>query len=214
MNLLNSHPHVYCGSDLQTEDVERHGENWAYEVGMDYPETPGRVAPKGTKKPRIVGYLVKTKHNIHQKFYKRSGLKVIFLTRTNKLAMLLSYRVCQIVGTYPDVRKEVPPLVISQEDARAYFEEWEGREYVIRRDLEGADWTEITYEHLCKDPWWTMSRVYGHLGVHAHDPHNTEGRGSEKLETRPLSEAIKNYDSLKRFFAGSRWERYFEEESW
>ena len=62
MNLLNSHPLVHCNSDLATADVEKHGEDWAYEEGLRLPPRyPGRAPLPAGKRPEVVGFLIKIK---------------------------------------------------------------------------------------------------------------------------------------------------------
>ena len=65
----------------------------------------------------------------------------------------------------------------------------------------------VRYEDLRRDRARTIASILRHLAVDdaiALEPATVE-------LSRPIREAVENYDELKRYFQGSRWERFFTE---
>ncbi|MFC1574686.1 sulfotransferase [Gemmatimonadota bacterium] len=225
MNMLSSHPSVHCNSDLLTKEVRAHGAEWAFAEGFRLPPRyPERSPLPKTKQPESVGFLIKIKQDLHQQIHELKDLKVILLHRKNRLATLLSKKVSYQLGTYADPKRRVsleeaalrrakmPPLRIETEEAESFFEEWSAKTEEVIRCLEGTDWLQVIYEEVRRDPEKTMRVVYRHLGVPFHPIQSRPGWGAEKLDPRPIREAIENYEELKEKFLGSRWEEFFIEE--
>ncbi|HUW81209.1 MAG TPA: hypothetical protein VMZ31_00265 [Phycisphaerae bacterium] len=225
MNMLSSHPSIHCNSDLLTKDVRERGEEWAYAEGFRLPpKYPERSPLPQGKRPERVGFLIKMKQDLHQTIRKRSGLKVLLLHRRNRLATLLSRNVSHRLGPYVEIdmgacldeairsRGELPALHIDSGEAEAFFEEWSAKTDEVICCLAGTDWLHVFYEDLCRDPQTGMRPVYEHLGVPFHLVQSTPGWGAKKLDPRRLCEAIENYEELKAYFAGTRWEGFFADQ--
>src|SRR5437016_13148815 len=72
LNLLNSHPQILCNSDIATADIVKNGESWTFRTGFSVPPTnPERVYFPEAKRPDMVGFLLKTKGNLHQNLARR-----------------------------------------------------------------------------------------------------------------------------------------------
>jgi hypothetical protein len=224
MNLLNSHPLVHCNSDFATADIQRYGEEWAYEQGFTLPPVYSDRAPlPPNKHPELVGFLIKFHQDLHPTIYKRQGVKIVLLRRQNQLATLLSRNVSHLLGPYDsphlgvplrDARNRrvtLPPIRIEPKAAQAFFEEWDAKAAEVVRCLEGTDRRPVLYEELCWDTQGTMRGVFEHLGVPFQQVRATPGWGAEKLDPRPLAEAIANYEELKAYFVGTRWDVFFRE---
>ena len=225
MNMLNSHPSIHCNSDLLTREVRERGEEWAYAEGFRLPpKYPERSPLPQGKRPERVGFLIKMKQDLHQTIRKRSGLKVLLLHRTNRQATLISRNVTHRLHPYVETdtdacldeailnRAKLPALRIESGEAEAFFEEWSAKTDEVICCLEGTDWLEVYYDDLCRDAQAAMRPVYEHLGVRFHRVRSTPGWGAAKLDPRPLCEAIENYEELKAYFAGTRWEKFFAEQ--
>ena len=164
------------------------------------------------------------KQDLHQTIRKRSGLKILLLHRTNRLATLLSRNVTHRLHPYVETdtdacldeairsRAELPALHIESGEAEAFFEEWSAKTYEVICCLEGTDGLQVFYEDLCRDAQAAMRPVYEHLGVPFYPVQSTPGWGAKKLDPRPFCEAIENYEELKAYFAGTRWEGFFAEQ--
>ena len=222
INLLNSHPLVRCNGDLMTADVEKYGEDWAYERGFSHSAAfRDEVQVSVNKQPEVVGFPIKIKQNLHQTIRKRRNLKILFQQRKNRLAILLSRELGNILRLYPDDGEDManfsvrhssyPPINIAPDLAMSFFEEWSAKIKEVLKSLDGTDWVSVFYEELCAERDATMRRVFAHLGVPFHEPRLGKGWGSTKLNKRSLSESIANYAQLKRYFAGTAWAEFFAE---
>jgi hypothetical protein len=222
MNLLNSHPAIHCNSDILTRDVREHGEEWTYRQGFRLPpKYPTRSPLPPGKVPTWIGFQLKMKQDLHRTIRRRRDLKIVLLQRRNRLASLLSRNVTHRLGSYespergisledaPLRRAEMPPFRIEVREARAFFEEWSAKTDEVLRCLEGTDWVEVFYEELCQDAAEAMRPVYEHLGVPFHPVSHTAGWGAVKLDLRPLSQAIENYEELRTHFLGTPWQEFF-----
>ena len=222
MNLLNSHPLVRCNGDLMTSEVKKYGEDWAFETGFSRRSLfHNEVSGSADKRPEVLGFPVKIKQNLHQTIRQRQGLKILYLQRKNRLAVLLSREFGNILRQYPgngenmeafsDRHSTHPAINIAPDLASSFFEEWSAKTEEVLESLEGTDWTGVFYEELCAEAKDKMRPVFEHLGVPFHEPQLAEGWGSTKLNKRRLSESIENYFELKRYFNGTQWAEFFTE---
>ncbi len=224
MNLLNAHPDIHCNSDILTRDVLAHGEEWTFQEGFRFPpKYPERSPVPPGKKPQWIGFQIKMKQDLHRTIRKRKGLNIVLLQRKNRLATLLSRNVSHRLGGYADPargisledaplrRAEMPPLRIGIHEAQRFFEEWSAKTDEVLHCLEGTDWVNVFYENLCQDAEKAMRPVYEHLAVPFHPVGFTAGWGAVKLDSRPLPQAIENYEELKSHFIGTPWQDFFVE---
>ncbi len=209
MNLLNSHQSIHCRSDFQTSDIRERGADWAFQLGF-------AAAEPAT----IVGFLVKFKQGIHGQL--PSDVKVLLLQRSNLLAQYLSKLRSREFGCYDSksvtlgeavqLREQAPPVRIQPAECLEYFDRVHDVAQSARRIVsESHSVMDLAYEDVCADSTGVMQGVHAFLGAEPADKvHPTEGRGHRKLDSRPLEEAISNYDELCAAFRGSRWAHLFE----
>jgi hypothetical protein len=222
LSLLNSHSQILCNSDLSTAEIKANGEDWAYAQGFRVPPLfPDRVYFPAGKQPDTVGFLLKTKTGLQKTIRNRIGLKIIYLERTNYLAVLLSRKISESLGCYdtPHLnvplkharsrRSDFPPVSIDSDDAAKFFADCERESGDVREDLAGTDHIAVTYDELTRDTAQTMQRVFEFLGVPPTIARFTDGWGAEKLDGRPMSAAIANYQSLQKDFVATRWAKFF-----
>ncbi|MBV7336778.1 hypothetical protein KFU94_52820 [Chloroflexi bacterium TSY] len=180
MNLLNSHPLVQCNGDLMTRDVKKYGEEWAYNTGFTHNSMfRNEVSNSEYKRPEVIGFPIKVKMNLHQTIGKRRGLKIIFLQRRNRLAVLLSSELGKILRPYPDDSEDMvdfasrhssyPPIHIAPDLALTFFEESSAKIEEVLKSLEDTDWIGLFYEELCARRDATMSKDLVRLRGHHWD---------------------------------------------
>ena len=196
--LLNSHKDIHCNSDFSTGDVDNKGIDWAYEEGFKTDNTDIKT----------IGFLAKLKQNLHYDIARYTDVKVIFLLRRNRIATLLSKMIVSSLGCYDETglslteairkRSELSPVRISIKDVEEFITIWENKEAEVLLFLEDhSDWSTIYYEDL------SAEIVYDRLGVSQDNSKivkQKQDRGSEKLDPRPIEEAVENYQELVEYF--------------
>lgn len=142
-----------------------------------------------------------------------AGLKVIHLTRRNRLRSLVSYRIAGQQGVWRVIGKgerQPPrsrPVRMTVDELREGFRktaQWE-REYPRLFGAEAV--LEVAYEDLMAAPEREFARVTDFLGVGRRAPHVATRRQNPE----PLSLLVENYQELKQALAGTEWSGYFED---
>ncbi len=196
--LLNAHKDIHCNSDFSSGDVDNKGIDWAYKEGFKTDKT----------NIKTVGFLAKLKQNLHYDIARYPDIKVIFLLRRNRLATMLSKMISSAIGCYDETglslteakrkRSELSSVKISIKDVEEFITIWENKEAEVFLFLgEHPDWRTIYYEDL------SAEIVYDRLGVSQDSSKivkQKQDRGSEKLDSRPIEEAIENYQELVEYF--------------
>ena len=200
--LLNAHKDIHCNSDLSSGDIGKRGFDWTYARGFKTHRTD----------VKLVGFLAKLKQNLHYDIARYPDVKVIFLLRRDRLATMLSRMVASAFGCYDETglslavakrkRSELFSVKISIEEAEEFFNYWEEKEAEVFLFLEDhPDWNTIYYEDLSDGI--SIQLIYDWLGVSLDSSKLVEqkqGRGFEKLDPRPIEEAIENYEELTEYF--------------
>ncbi len=199
--LLNAHKDIHCNSDFSSGDINKKGFDWAYEEGFKTHKTD----------VKLIGFLAKFQQNLHYDIAKYPDIKVILLLRRDRLATLLSKMISSAFGCYEETglslteakrkRSELFPVKISIEEAEEFITIWEDKEAEVFAFLEEhPDWNTIYYEDLSNE---IMILIYDWLGVpwdSSKIVKQKSGRGFEKLDPRPIEEAIENYQELTEYF--------------
>lgn len=155
------------------------------------------------------------------------GLRVIHLRRENLLRRHLSHILARKTGSWhqwdrdralqvshlerpplvePD-RARRPPVRLEPDRLRLDFEEIEGLHRRVAHRFGDGAYLALRYEDLCSDPNRVGRALLSFLKVAA----SSLCPAVEKLEYRPLSASIENYEELRRAFSGTRWQRFFED---
>ena len=196
--LLNAHKDIHCNSDFSSGDVDNKGIDWAYKEGFKTDNTD----------IKLVGFLAKLRQNLHYDIARYPDIKVIFLLRRNRIATLLSKMIVSSLGCYDETglslteakrkRSELAPVKISIKDVEEFITIWENKEAEVLLFLKDhPDWSSIYYEDL------SAKILYDRLGVFQDSSKiikQKQDRGSEKLDSRPIEEAIENYVELVEYF--------------
>lgn len=130
----------------------------------------------------------------------RRGLRVIWLTRRDRLAQYASILVAQQTRVWhpspedPVLRPENrPTITIDPQEFRRWTAERERLFALRRQQLQASPSLELDYETLVAEWPDLIRRVETFLGV---DPVELQP-AKQKQEKRPLSEVIANYDELR-----------------
>jgi hypothetical protein len=98
-------------------------------------------------------------------------------------------------------------FILKKAECESRFSQHEEEEREAKTLFAGHDVLAIYYDDLVQNQERTLDRVQEFLGVekqHLSSP-------LKKQRTRRLSEAIKNYESLKFSFKATRWSAFFDE---
>lgn len=239
--LLESHPGIVCQTEVFNSDnpnlpyplstpVEAILNEWVY---RDFPpqiKCAGFVLqayhPGGLKAfPGIrenPGW-----SEIWTRLQQMPDLKVIHLRRKNGLRRHLSHIMARQTGTWHhwdpakvnDVTHIEKPLLqnhsgsprpqvkLQAEQLRLDFEEVDQLHQRINSLFSSGLYFPLVYEDLVAEPERWGAELLGFLGV---APRELKA-AVRKLENRPLSTSIENFDTLKQDFIGTPWQDYFEE---
>lgn len=139
-------------------------------------------------------------------------LHVIHLRRRNILRTLVSREIAAAQKVW---RQTQPGATASGDKTVAFAADELAQRFLETRAMErhgeeafrGHPILPVDYEDLVADPAGTFRAVTAFLGVPARAPR----AGLVKQHTEPLQQLVKNYDELKRAFAGTEWEAFFSE---
>lgn len=240
--LLESHPQIVCQSEVfnsdnpnlpypLTIDAQDILNQWVYRSFPDRVDTVGFVLqayhPFGLKafpgireNPHWADIWTHLDHS--------PELRIIHLRRDNSLRRHLSHlmarqtrrwhnweqnRIDQIshlqpVDPAPEIRQEKPTLSLDFDRLLLDFEEVEQLHERVRQRYSGDRYFSLSYEDLCARPVALSNQLLDFLDVEK----VSLSAAVKKLENRPLVDSIANYEQLKQRFAGSRWQRFFEEQ--
>jgi len=136
-------------------------------------------------------------------------LKIIHLTRPNKLKTLVSLKTAYLTNQWMRLKPEAPSCVVLQleyEECYCYFTTVDRYEKACNSLFGEHDRLNITYDDLVKDKQQVANQVFDFLGL-AHTPVNTI---LKKQVTGEPEEVIGNFDELKKAFRDSPWYTFFE----
>jgi LPS sulfotransferase NodH len=136
------------------------------------------------------------------------AVRVVHLVRENLFHRYVSHRVARLTdqwfvrpGEEASVRRVT--LRLSPREVAENCEEMASWQAAGRARFPRA--LTVRYEDLERDSARRIGEVLRHLGV---DDAIALEPATVRL-FRPIRETVENYDELKRYFAGSRWERFF-----
>jgi LPS sulfotransferase NodH len=138
-------------------------------------------------------------------------LAIIHLKRNNILEQYLSLRVAHATDVWSSTSKAArtsEPIRLEPEACLRHFEEVQAQDAACAAFFAGGRLLTLTYEELVADQAAAMDRVAAHLGLRL----QPAKAGVVRQRTQPLSSAIANYDELRDYFAGSAWERFFQQQ--
>lgn len=138
------------------------------------------------------------------------GLRVLHLSRRNLLRMFLSRTIALRTGVWgissPRERSRFQ-VRLKPAHCRTYFETLTRQRAEYDRVFAANQRYDVAFETMVADFSGQMTDIQRFLAV---DPTDLP-QLTLRQEVRPLSEAILNYDALKREFAGTRWAELFDD---
>lgn len=128
------------------------------------------------------------------------GYRVVFLRRDNLVRQVVSNRMARVRGSFhkTDDRPETTTLHVEREYFHRRLEKRESFALEERRALAGVPHLEIVYENDLEQPALhqrTTDRIMRYLGL----PSAPVAADVRKINTRPLSEIVANYDEVRRW---------------
>ena len=141
--------------------------------------------------------------NLWEILQKNQDIFVISLRRRNLLRRYLSYQVMRTFRGAPP-----KPLIFDPEILKNDFIEQKKEIDLFDEHFASHPLIKVYYEDLCKDYHHTVKSVQLFLGIKPMKIWPDE-KGKPK---RKLSEAIANYEALKKYFMGTEWAHFFNDE--
>jgi LPS sulfotransferase NodH len=139
---------------------------------------------------------------------KDKNIKVIHLRRNNMLKTFLSHRRALQTEKWIDIlgRKLSPQAIfLDPHDCRNYFQRMTKWEDENDNRFSHHHKLDICYENMISNREYELSRIQSFLNVDTkHIIPSTV-----KQTKREISDDIKNYEELERFFRGTEWSRFF-----
>ncbi len=220
---LDMHPNVICSDEMFNPDYykERYsytGETPASDILKKYIFSPQNSSTKA------VGFCIQRTDagfggwsNLWNLLQNIQDLYVISLTRDNGLRRYLSFKVMQqrilqrkSVQNYKNRKQDkflFSPLEIPPEELLKDFKKQKKKIAEFEQRFSHQPTLKISYEQLCDNYSESVETVQKFLGVDTIplQPQTT------KIESRLLSDSIKNYGELKESFENTEWQHFFEE---
>jgi len=146
---------------------------------------------------------------IRQALVEDESLRIIHLTRVNRLARLASRLLAANTGIRlvldQSKRPSIQPFHINPDLCRADFELMEAREKEFRETFSDHLILEVTYESLLDNSASTLGAVQQFLGVATAELSTP----SLKIAPENMQEMVENYFELQAHFFGTRFQPFF-----
>lgn len=198
---LRQNPEIHCGGE-------------AFKGPRDGRSTANRFLDAIASDKPVRGCVIHFDHfqehpDLRDYLQNQLDLRVILLRRENALRRLLSWKVAQATQRYVSTEPEtIPPprVTITPQELieDSQLRNAQELEFMTCCRLTAAC---VSYENLTTQMAIILQHVQWFLGTNAH----ILAPACERMETRPLSEAIENYDELARHFKGTQYEAWFRD---
>ena len=216
VNSLQTHPGMVVFGELFRGGADEATKETILASTDDY--FRDRVFKRYGKTIQAVGFKIFYHHPVYDhdgKVWKYlqdcEGLRVIHLRRANLLRALVSMKIAEKTDVWKVVEMQDEPvdkrIELDLQECLESFCQTRQWERDAHHKLPGNPLLELTYEDLTADFQGQMQCVQEFLGVEPIDMHPL----SVKQNPEKLCDLIVNYDDLKKHFAGSEWETFFEE---
>ena len=140
------------------------------------------------------------------KYLLTKDLKYVFIERKNHLKRYVSLQVAQQTRNWIDINdgtalNKLPRIIININDMFTDFERIENYTNKIKTLVKDSETLFLTYEGICNDIPKNTSEILAFIG---YDDIKLEPE-TVKRETRPLSDAIINYNHVINAIRQSKW---------
>ena len=182
------------------------------EVGKDFEKILSSIYQYESKSTRLVGFKVFYNHLTDDEWKKlmaRRDLKVIHLTRWNRLRTVISLEIAFKTGQWTQAGKPGSPkekcVTLDPLKLLKRLEQIEEGEAATRVRFCDRQMLEIVYEELVQSPHEVFASVGAYLGVDGIDPGKIR---LKKQNPEPLSALIMNYDEIESVLKNTRFTEY------
>lgn len=186
-------------------------------IGRDFDRIFSTLYRKESRSVKIVGFKLFYNHLTEdewQRFLSYPDIKVIHLTRQNRLRTVVSLQIAFKTGQWVKSQRSAgnPPsdkrIVLEPGRLLAELERIEAAEAATRRRFAGRRTLEVVYEGLVANPAELFHTVGRYLGVDDLDP---TGIRLTRQNPERLEQLIINYDDVARVLKPTRFAAYLED---
>jgi LPS sulfotransferase NodH len=170
------------------------------QIGKDFEKTLSTVFQLESKSTEIVGFKVFYNHLNEEEWQKLQSyrdLKIIHLTRKNRLRTVISLEIAFKTGYWTKSGNFGEPkdkrLILDPSKLMTRLEEIEEGEAATRSRFSDRQLLEVVYEELVQSPREMFASVGSYLGVDNIDPEQIR---LKKQNPEPLTQLISNYDEI------------------
>ena len=182
------------------------------EIGKDFDKILSMLYQNESRSTRMVGFKVFYNHLTDEEWKKlvaRDELKIIHLTRRNRLRTIISLEIAFKTGQWTKAGHSGDPkekrVTLDPWKLLKRLEQIEEGEAATRARFCDRQILEIVYENLVQAPDDTFASVSTYLGVDGIDP----GRIRLKRQNpESLRQLIVNYDEVESTLQGTRFAEY------
>ncbi len=203
--LLNSHPEINCEGELLNLDDGYINNSLILKLVHRLPFLFFNYR-KWISKSSIYGFTLLFYQYYPQKYILNKlveqGWKVILLTRQDSFSQSLSHLVAKQTSVwhrYSDDDEKPAKVTIDPKEFKQWISALKKNKAIISALFKNLDHIEVVYENdLKQKSLWpeSINRVFDYLGTY-----NTPFKANlKKTYSRPYSEIVENYDSLKEIF--------------
>jgi LPS sulfotransferase NodH len=184
------------------------------DIGKDFEKTLSTVFQYESKSTRLIGFKVFYNHLTDDEWKKLAelkDLKVIHLTRRNRLRTVISLEIAFKTGQWTQAGNSDGPkekrVTLDPQKLLKRLEQIEEGEAATRARFFYRDMLEIVYEELVRSPREEFESVSADLGVDGIDPGKIR---LKKQNPEPLRQLILNYDEVESVLRSTRFVEYLE----
>lgn len=185
------------------------------EVGKDFDKILSTVFQYESKATKVVGFKVFYNHLTDEEWRKllaHRDLKVIHLTRRNRLRTVISLEIAFKTGQWTKAGNSGGPkekrVTLDPQKLLNRLEQIEEGEAVTRQRFCDREILEIVYEELVQSPHQEFARVAAYLGVDGVDPNKIR---LKRQNPERLPQLIVNYDEVATVLQNTRFAEYLED---
>jgi LPS sulfotransferase NodH len=182
------------------------------EIGKDFDRTLSIIYQYESRSTRLVGFKVFYNHLTAEEWKKlvaHDDLKVIHLTRQNRLRTIISLEIAFKTGQWTKARKsgaqKEKRVTLDPRKLLKRLDEIEEGETVTRARFCDRQVLEVVYEELVKSPHEVFGSVSAYLGVDGIDPDKIR---LKRQNPESLAQLIINYDEVRSALENTRFAAY------
>ena len=182
------------------------------EIGKDFDRILSTIYQSESRSTQVVGFKVFYNHLTPEEWNKlvaHEDLKVIHLTRQNRLRTIISLEIAFKTGQWTKARKSGDPkekrVTLDPLKLLKQLEEIEEGEAATRARFCDRQMLEFVYEELVQSPHQAFEAISTYLGVDGIDPGKIR---LKRQNPERLAQLIVNYDEVKSALENTRFAEY------